>query len=543
MWFTSCVGMLCSVVRVYPKYVIVSLALRRDAQSTRMQLTCGVHLESIAQLRSDLLNARFSVDTLTGLWGEPADAALHRGQRVPAVRALAGPAAETPAGVLARLFVLGMPVSAEQLAGALPALGIDGAIQLGLVSLDRDGLRAALDLRPYSFVDAHGVGSWWIASDLGELTVGGALREDHVLGVGGASLTLSGLMVGTPVDSALDLGTGCGIQALHAARHATRVVATDISPRALEIAALNAELNGIRNIEFRLGSLFEPVVGERFGHIVSNPPFVITPRAEGVPSYEYRDGGMVGDALVASVIAGLAEHLEPGGIAQLLGNWEYRDGANGLDRVRDWVASTGLDAWVVEREVQDAALYSETWIRDGGTRPGPEFDRLYGVWLDDFEQRGVTSVGFGYLTLRASSQGLRRLERLDGALNGTAGGGLGVHIAETHAASDWQSARTDEELGRERLELAPDVTEERHYWPGAADPTVMTLRQGGGFGRSVPLSTGLAALVGACDGELSVRAIIAAIAQLLEVDTAALSTDLLPSIRELVTTGFLRPLS
>ena len=510
-----------------------------------MQLTCGVHLESIARLRSDLLNARFSVDTLTGLWGERADAALHRGQRVPAVRALAWSAAATPAAVLARLFVLGMPVSAEQLAAALPALGIDGAIQLGLISLERDGLRAALDLRPYSFVDAHGVGSWWIASDLGELTVGGALREDHVLGVGGASLTLSGLMIDTPVDSALDLGTGCGIQALHVARHATRVIATDISPRALEIAALNAELNGIRNIEFRLGSLFEPVVGERFGHIVSNPPFVITPRAEGVPSYEYRDGGMVGDALVASVIGGLAAHLEPGGIAQLLGNWEYRDGIdgidgiNGLDRVGVWVASTGLDAWVVEREVQDAALYSETWIRDGGTRPGPEFDRLYEAWLDDFDRRGVTAVGFGYLTLRATSRGLCRLERLDSAV----GGGLGVHVAETLAANDWQWDRTDDQLGRARLVLAPDVTEERHYWPGAADPTVMTLRQGGGFARSVPLDTGLAALVGACDGELSVRAIIAAIAQLLEADVAALSADLLPSIRELVTTGFLRPLS
>ena len=504
-----------------------------------MQLTYGVHLESIARLRSDLLNARFSVDTLTGLWGERADAALHRGQRVPAVRALAGPAAATPAAVLARVFVLGMPVSAEQLAAALPTLGIDSAIELGLVSLERDGLRAALDLRPYSFVDAHGVGSWWIASDLGELTVGGALREDHVLGVGGASLTLSGLMVDTPVNSALDLGTGCGNQALHAARHATRVVATDISPRALEIAALNAELNGIRNIEFRLGSLFEPVVGERFGHIVSNPPFVITPRAEGVPSYEYRDGGMVGDALVASVISGLAAHLEPGGIAQLLGNWEYRDGTDGLDRVRVWVASTGLDAWVVEREVQDAALYSETWIRDGGTRPGPEFDRLYEAWLDDFERRGVTAVGFGYLTLRATSRGLCRLERLDSAV----GGGLGSHVAETLVANDWQWDRTDDQLARARLVLAPDVTEERHYWPGAADPTVMTLRQGGGFARSMPLDTGLAALVGACDGELSVRAIIAAIAQLLEVDVAALSADLLPSIRELVTTGFLRPLS
>jgi methylase of polypeptide subunit release factors len=540
-----------------------------------MQLNCGVHSESIARLRSDLLAARFSVDTLTGLWGDQADAALYRGQRVPASRALAGPAGATPAGVLARAFVLGSPVPVEQLAAALPTLGIDGAIELGLVSprddsdsdsssnprcgRNGDHLRAALDLRPYSFVDAHGVGSWWIVSDLGELTVGGALREDHVLGVGGASLTLSGLMVGTPVDSALDIGTGCGIQAMHAARHASRVVATDISARALEIAALNAELNGIHNIEFRLGSLFEPVAGERFGQIISNPPFVITPRADGVPSYEYRDGGMVGDALVASVIDGLAAHLERGGIAQLLGNWECHvgtDGVNGLDRVDGlervggWVASTGLDAWVVEREIQDVALYSETWIRDGGTRPGPEFDRLYDAWLDDFAHRGVTAVGFGYLTLRRNSTApapalapasrvLRRLEQLDSPL----GGSLGVHIAETLAAWDWQSARTDDELGRERLELAPDVTEERHYWPGAADPTVMTLHQGGGFGRSLPLDTGLAALVGACDGELSVRAIVAAIAQLLEVDEGALSADLSPSIRELVTTGFLRPLA
>jgi methylase of polypeptide subunit release factors len=534
-----------------------------------MQLTGGVTSELIARLRLDLLSARFSVDTLIGLWGDQADAALHRGQRVPVSRALDGPAGMTRAGVLARVFVLGFPVSEAQLAGALPTLSIDGAVELGLVSRDATGgdsgnsdelvttdLRATLDLRPYNFVDAYGVGSWWIVSDLGELAIGGALREDHVLGVGGASLTLSGLMVGSPVDAALDIGTGCGIQAMHAARHARRVVATDISARALEIAALNAELNDIHNIEFRLGSLFEPVSGERFDQIISNPPFVITPRTADVPSYEYRDGGMVGDALVASVIDGVAAHLQDGGIAQLLGNWEYGTAGpagtagaastDGLQRVSGWVASTGLDAWVVERETQDVALYSETWIRDGGIRPGPDFDRLYNAWFDDFERRGVTAVGFGYLTLRQAqtqtqtapgSRVLRRMERLDGAL----GGSLGVHIAQTLAAWDWQSARTDEELGLERLELATDITEERHYWPGAADPTVMTLHQGGGFGRSVPLDTGLAALVGACDGELSVRAIVAAIAQLLEVDAAALSADLLPSIRELVTTGFLRP--
>jgi SAM-dependent methyltransferase len=379
--------------------------------------------------------------------------------------------------------------------------------------------------------------SWWIASDLGELAVGGALREDHVLGVGGASTTLSGLMIGTPVESALDLGTGCGIQAMHAARHARRVVATDISRRALDFAQFNAHLNEIGNIEFRLGSLFDPVRGERFGHIVSNPPFVITPRVNGVPAYEYRDGGLVGDALVASVIAGVAQHLEPGGVVQLLGNWEYRPGGDGLERVGAWVDASGLDAWVVEREVQDVALYSETWIRDGGTRPGPEFDRLYGAWLDDFEARRVTRVGFGYLTLRypRAAPTLRRLERLDGQL----GAGLGPHLAATLAAHDRQSTLNDDQLSRLVLTVAQDVTEERHYWPGAEDPTVMMLRQGGGFGRSMGLGTGLAALVGACDGELSVRAIVAAIAQLLEVEEPALGEELLPRVRELIETGFL----
>lgn len=89
------------------------------------------------------------------------------------------------------------------------------------------------------------------------------------------------------------------------------------------------------------------------------------------------------------------------------------------------------------------------------------------------------------------------------------------------------------------LMVASDVTEERHYWPGDEDPTVITLRQGGGFGRSIEAGTALAALVGACDGELSVRAICAALAELLDLDEGALTAELLPSIRELVSTGVL----
>ena len=483
----------------------------------------------LAALRADLTEARFSVEALTGLWGSDAAAALHRGHRTPALRRLNG---STSLETLARLFVLGLGADTSSIDEALPSLTAAGAVELGLIDAAGNPL---LDLRPYSFVDAHGVGSWWIASDLGELSTGAVLREDHVLGVGGASLTLSGLMVDRRVASALDLGTGCGIQALHAARHADRVVATDISQRALDLAAFNAELNDVLNIEFRLGSLFEPVTGERFDHIVSNPPFVITPRAAGVPAYEYRDGGMIGDALVAAVIDGLPHHLASGGIAQLLGNWEYRRDADGLDRAAAWLDATGLGSWVVEREVQDVALYAETWIRDGGTRAGAEFDRLSEAWLDDFESRGVTAVGFGYLTVQQGST-LHRVERLDGPVSN----GLGPHISESLAAHDRLASLDDEALSRQLLAVAPDVTEERHYWPGDEHPTVMTLRQGGGFQRSIPLDTGLAGLVGACDGELSLRAIVAALAQLLEVDEAALLAELLPGIRELVFDGFLR---
>ncbi len=469
---------------------------------------------------------------------------------------------------LAELFVLGLPVPAAEAAHALPALGVDGAIELGLVGPagrigmaggaagasaaddagDAASVRALLDLRPYAFVDARGEGHWWILSDLGEVALGHALGEQHVLGVGGASMTLSGLMLPTPVRSVLDLGTGCGIQAMHASRFAERIVATDISERALRLARLNVELNGIEGVEFRFGSLFDPVAGERFDRIVSNPPFVITPRAPGVPEYEYRDGGMVGDAIVEAVMRAAGDHLEPGGIAQLLGNWEYRDGEDGLDRVRAW--ADPLDHWIVEREVQRVTEYAETWIRDGGTRPGSaEFDRLYGAWLDDFERRGVHEIGFGYVLLRRPADGrvdepggtarLARIERLHGSL-GAHDGGLGTHLAECLDAHDRQAALDDDALAAVRLTVAGDVTEERHYWPGDDDPTAMLLRQGGGFGRAISLDTGLAALVGASDGELAVGAIVAALAELLDVDADALAADLLPAVRALIDDGMLR---
>jgi len=497
----------------------------------------------IPALRADLAAARYRVDHLDSLWGAAAEAALQRGNRVPASRALA--ASDDPAAVLARVFVLGETADAAQLATALPTLGVAGAVELGLVEREGDRIRPLLDLRPYAFVDPHGAGEWWIASDLGELATGAPLRVDHVLGVGGASTTLASLQFPDDVESVLDLGTGCGIQAMHARRFARRVVATDISARALEFARLNAELNEIDGIEFRLGSLYEPVAGESFDRIVSNPPFVITPRAPGVPAYEYRDGGLVGDALVASVVAGAAEHLRPGGTAQLLGNWEYRWNVDGLERAADWAADAGLDVWVIERDRLDPARYAETWIRDGGTRAGtPEFERLCAAWIDDFVERGVTEVGFGYLVLRRreaadAAPPFRRTERAAAPLDGVAG--IGAHLSAALAARDTVAALDDAALLTARLRVASDVTEERSHWPGAEDPSVIVLRQGGGLRRELRADPALAAVVGACDGELALGVIVDAVAELLGADAERMRPALVAEARELVIDGILQP--
>ncbi len=487
---------------------------------------------------ADLDAADFRSEPLRRLWGDEADDALARGMREPILRAVAGD--EGTLATLGRLLVLGMPQPREAVAAAIPRLGVDGLVALGLAHVEDDRVVPTSLLRPQSFVDADGIGEWWIASDLDEVALDGPLPAEHVLGVGGASRTLAEVIMPIEVDRALDLGTGCGIQALLVARHAGAVVATDVSRRALAYAELNAQLNGVTTIEFRLGSMFDPVAGEAFDLIVSNPPFVITPRAEGVPAYEYRDGGLVGDALVEQFIRTAPAHLTPGGVAQLLGNWESRAGRKeltgraGLDRLTSWVPAD-LDLWVVQREELSPLGYAELWIRDGGTTPrDPAFTPMLNAWLDDFAERGVTAVGFGYILLRRPATDgvpLRRLERVGQSVSN-----VGSALRAGLAAHDLLVSGMPS-----TLVTAPDVTEARHLLPGDDDPSIIELRQGGGFGRTISVDPALAAFVGACDGELTVGQIAAALAQLFDVPLPDLWADIEPRIRQLVLDGFLAP--
>ena len=487
--------------------------------------------DAVVALRSDL--APWTVEAVSDLLGDRAVRALDREQLVPA-RLIARAAGDDPLAVLTRLFALGDGVTRAQLAAALPGLGVEGAAASGLVAVsgssDDDPVQALIDLRPYETETDR----WWLASDRGEAVTGRQLDGDHVLGVGGASLTLASITMRTPVGRVLDLGTGCGVQALHASLHAGSVVATDTSARALAFTALNAALAGVP-LDLRLGSLLDPVAGEQFDLVVSNPPFVITPL--GAPSFEYRDGGLAGDGIVGSLISSVGSVLAPGGVAQMLGNWEIR-GGDWRERIEEWIDASPipLDAWVVQRDALDAAEYAELWLRDAGVIPErgrPAFDDAYEAYLTDFDRRGVREVGFGMVLLRHSlgGQTLRRLEFLEGPVATP----LGPELVATLAAHDRLALLDDAALLSTRFAVAGDVTREVYGRPLLADPEHILIRQGGGFGRAVRADTGLAGFVGACDGELSVGQILSAL-EALGVDHAR---ELLPSIRELVETGML----
>ena len=87
--------------------------------------------------------------------------------------------------------------------------------------------------------------------------------------------------------------------------------------------------------------------------------------------------------------------------------------------------------------------------------------------------------------------------------------------------------------------IRDSVTEERHGTPGADDPTVILVRQGGGLGRVVRAGTLLAAYLGVADGELTARAALDAIATVLGLDAAHVRSELVPQVRDLVADGLL----
>ncbi len=339
-------------------------------------------------LAARLRDVGYSYDAVAERLGGSGLNGLARNATIPADRVLAG--ATDPQATLIRAFALQHDVPRTDLAAALGDLDRLTPI---LHAAPDDTVSAAIEIRPYAFSDDHGDHSGWLASDLTP-TLDGRLavpRDDFVLGLSPASITLAQLTMRNPRGRALDLGAGCGIQSLHLSTHVSQVIATDLNPRACAMTNLTAALNGIM-LDVRQGSLYEPVAGEGFDLIVTNPPYVMAPPDSS--HLVYREGSFTADGLVRAVVTGAATHLNPGGALQVLGNWAITADQPWQDRLASWIAPTGCDALVLQRERLDPFEYIEIWLADAGLIGAADYARRYAEWADYLEQLGVVGVAW-----------------------------------------------------------------------------------------------------------------------------------------------------
>ena len=232
---------------------------------------------------------------------------------------------QEPAAVAARLFVLEDTVGEEEVRQAFG--GTADLVACGLADHRGDALTSRVNV-----------------NFAGELCVLGDHPRGEPTGVpplGGGTLAL--LAASAPrvrVETALDLGCGAGAIALALAASADRVVATDVSARALAFAGVNARFNGVTNVELREGDLFEAVRGETFDLIVSQPPFVACP--PGCARSVYAHGGPRGDELVMRALSRAAPHISPRGRLIMLADVPVVDGDPLDARLGDIARDGGL---------------------------------------------------------------------------------------------------------------------------------------------------------------------------------------------------------
>ncbi len=473
-----------------------------------------------ARLRDAFLTAGYTADGVVAALGPQAHAALGRGEPEPARRASRDAG---DLGTLIRLFLLGDPEPEQAIRSALGPVDLADAVANEVLTADG---RAGLDIRPYEE-------NWWVVADLDADQRGGAVPEDHVLGVGHASISLARATARRPVGTLLDVGTGCGVQALHASTHASRITATDLSDRALALARGTFLLNEL-DVELLSGPWFDPVAGRRFDQIVCNPPFVVGPARV---DYTYRDSGLAGDSASALVIGRMPGLLAEGGVGQLLASWLHRDGEDWAERVTSWLPP-GVDAWFVQRDVADPGLYVGTWLRDAGIDPrSAEGREKAAAWLDWFAANDVEGVGFGYVTLRRADVADPEIVCED--LRHAYDDPLGPESSRWLDNVAWLRANGDE-LTSTRFTVPPSVVLEEVSSPGDEgwEPVVRWLHRMDGPGWQHEIDEPTARLLAGCRGALPLSDLLA----LLEIAYDGIDAEAaIPIVRDLVLHGMLVP--
>lgn len=475
----------------------------------------------LAALRAALGEAGYAEPGLGAALGADLRPLGRHLDRAAALRRLPGGRLST----LIRLFLLGLPLPVSEVRGALAPLAPERLARSGLLASAGGRIQARVRIVPYDGL--------LLACDRA-LPPSDDPPADYVDGVLASTPVLAALTVRRPVGSALDLGTGSGVQALLAARHSRRVVAVDVNPRALAFTTINAALNGTPRLECRRGSLFAPVQGRRFDLVVSNPPYVISPDS----ALGYRDSGWPGDTFCRALVRRAPRFLREGGWAIVLCHWVCRTDAPWWDPLRQWTAGAGVDAWLLHHATHEPAAYAAGWNaslrRDDPARYAAALDR----WRRAYRGLGIEAIAEGAILLRRRTRGRNwiRADHLPAPDRRPAGS----QILRTAALQDFLVRHPDDaRLGHVRFQVASH--QRRALQPPGHASGRFALRLDQALPLEVEVEAQVLALLDRLDGRRSLREAIAGLARDTGGDRKQITAAVLPSVRRLVRQGLLLP--
>jgi SAM-dependent methyltransferase len=432
-------------------------------------------------------------------------------------------AERSPLHTLIELFILGVWVEADLATEAIAPADIDRLAALGLVETGEQGVHAKIGIH-------ENRGVFVVHDDPG--AAGGELAPDYVLGLNPSTITLAQITVRPEVQSALDVGTGGGLQAFLAARHSGRVLGTDTNVRALNMAAFNAQLNGIENVEFHEGSWFEPVGEERFDLIVCNPPYVISPESR----YLFRDSGLPRDTVSAQLLRETPAHLEEGGFACLLASWGQVAGEDWSAAPHRWLDGSGCDALILRADTKDVLSYASAWINPGD----PAFDGTLQQWLSYYRESEIESITVAAALLRRRSGGRNWVftdELPQGVSDVVTPHLLRIFDGQTLLAEP----DAEQRLLHERFRMVPEHRLEQYLSPEEGRYTLqaMQLRLTEGLPLWGSVDEISLHLLSRCDGSRTLGEAVADLAGKVDVKQEELKAPATALVRKLLGLGFL----
>ena len=428
----------------------------------------------------------------------------------------------TPLNVLLRWFFLGVPQEADSIAGIIPAPVVTQMLEAGMLVRDGGGLTPKVMLTPYH-------GSLFAADPAS--TLESSESSGMVLWPNPSTLLLQMFTIRRPLEATLDLGAGCGILAIIAAGHSRRVVATDLNPRATEFARFNVWLNGAQNVECLTGDTFQPVQGQTFDLIASNPPFFVTPSTGQI----YCENSMELDSYCRDLVRAAPRYLNEGGFLQITFEWVQVRGQAWQDRLKEWLQDTGCDAWVLRSYARTAAAYASERIN--GIMPYSPLttNQRFDEWMHYYRARGVEEIQGGILAMRRrSGNNWIRIEEVAG-LDGREP--FGESVLEMFANQDRLEAdRSVEQMMAWKPRLPSDVRidQQLHLEGTAWKPSSMVLKRPGALPSSLALDPLVADFLRKCDGSRTLNDLGRDLAAAVKIDPEQVRQQCCAVTRKLV---------